>query len=478
MIAGVWLSLYETEVLNFFIDFGFTFEPGTFAYNVWQETPIDVYLDFYMFNWTNPEILDSRNRIDKKDIKLKFNEVGPFRFKEVRRKKNVVFNNNATVTFQQSRQWTFVRESSCCDLDENITNVNPVAVSSAYYVRNSNFFLKKGLQFVLTTFARTIHLTKPVGDILFNGYDDPLLTLGNKMPFLSSELKAYDKFGWFYMRNNSADFDGIFNMASKTTSHSDLGELYEWNYKNSTGIYESPYCDKISGSQAEFYPQNLFNRSTVSFFSSDMCRTVTLDFESHETVKGIAGRKYLASDSFLDMGEKIAENSCFCPGKCLPRGAVNISTCRYGSPGFATLPRFNRADDWYFKHISGVEPQEERHDMYMIFEPRTGLPLEVAARLQLNLYMAPVEYIDHFHHVPEMLVPIVWFEQIAQIPDTYVFLVNILLRVLPILINIISIFFIVASLVCIFLISVIIKKLQTHRLKKKEIFKQELEPLN
>jgi len=94
----------------------------------------------------------------------------------------------------------------------------------------------------------------------------------------------------------------------------------------------------------------------------------------------------------------------------------------------------------------------------MIFEPRTGLPLEVAARLQLNLYMAPVEYIDHFHHVPEMLVPIVWFEQIAQIPDTYVFLVNILLRVLPILINIISIFFIVASLVCIFLISVIIKK--------------------
>jgi hypothetical protein len=92
--------------------------------------------------------------------------------------------------------------------------------------------------------------------------------------------------------------------------------------------------------------------------------------------------------------------------------------------------------------------------------------------------MAPVEYIDHFHHVPEMLVPIVWFEQIAQIPDTYVFLVNILLRVLPILINIISIFFIVASLVCIFLISVIIKKLQTHRLKKKEIFKQELEPLN
>lgn len=45
-----------------------------------------------------------------------------------------------------------------------------------------------------------IHVTKSIGEILFDGYDDPFITAGNTLPLINS-IPGYDKFGWFYKVN-------------------------------------------------------------------------------------------------------------------------------------------------------------------------------------------------------------------------------------------------------------------------------------
>lgn len=45
-----------------------------------------------------------------------------------------------------------------------------------------------------------LSVRKTVGELLFEGYDDPLIGMGKSMEnFQNLELPPFDKFGWFYM---------------------------------------------------------------------------------------------------------------------------------------------------------------------------------------------------------------------------------------------------------------------------------------
>lgn len=46
--------------------------------------------------------------------------------------------------------------------------------------------------------ARTIHLTRTVKQMLFEGYKDPLITMARTLPMIAGTIPAWDKFGWFY----------------------------------------------------------------------------------------------------------------------------------------------------------------------------------------------------------------------------------------------------------------------------------------
>lgn len=80
----------------------------------------------YLFNWTNSE--DFTN----KSIKPNFEEIGPFRFREVPSKVNVTFNDeNSTVTYRTRSLFYFVPKQSNGSLDDLITSVNVISLVTA-----------------------------------------------------------------------------------------------------------------------------------------------------------------------------------------------------------------------------------------------------------------------------------------------------------------------------------------------------------
>lgn len=63
---------------------------------------------------------------------------------------------------------------------------------------------------------------------------------------------------------------------------------------------------------------------------------------------------------------------------------------RFGAPAFMSYPHFLYADDSYLEAVVGMKPNENLHGISVLLEPNTGVPLNVSAALQLNIYLQPI----------------------------------------------------------------------------------------
>lgn len=98
---------------------------------MWRETPIPMYLEIYMFNWTNAE-----QYVLTPSIKPIFNECGPYTFYEHHTRENITFNDNNTLTYFTKRTWRFLPEKSAGSLDDVVITLNPilaVSIKSSYF---------------------------------------------------------------------------------------------------------------------------------------------------------------------------------------------------------------------------------------------------------------------------------------------------------------------------------------------------------
>ncbi|KAB0795085.1 hypothetical protein PPYR_11924 [Photinus pyralis] len=374
------------------------------VFEPWRTSPVPITMDVYFFNWTNPEEIYDHSK------KPAFAELGPYRFTEHREKVNFTWNENGTVTYRLWRRWYFEEGKSAGRLTDKITTINPATMVAANHVKNWNYFTKRGLSHAFSVMGYEIHTVKSVGELIFDGYDEPLLKVG---PLLGIDLPSADKFGWFHPRNNSYTFDGTINV--DTGYNGSLGEVKSWNYKENIDFYTGK-CRQITGSAGELYPRHR-KRDSISVFSTDTCRSMQLDYKEDTLVKGIQGYKYSAQAGMLDNGTLIPENKCYCDGKCIPSGMLNISTCRSGAPLFGSLPHFYGADPIYGSMVEGIKPEESKHESYVILEPISGMPLDAVLRLQVNVKMSPIKYISMYEDVPEVYLPVFWLEQVLSISN-------------------------------------------------------------
>lgn len=85
-----------------------------------------MYLDIYLYNWTNPSSFSSEEPFPKPILQ----QIGPYRFLEKTDKVDVVWNDNRTVSFRKKSTYFFDAESSIGKLDDEITTLNIVALVS------------------------------------------------------------------------------------------------------------------------------------------------------------------------------------------------------------------------------------------------------------------------------------------------------------------------------------------------------------
>ncbi|KYN06540.1 PREDICTED: protein croquemort-like [Cyphomyrmex costatus] len=439
--------------------------PTSRSFEMWKDTSNlpPMFMKIYFFNWTNPEELNIK--------KPHFNQVGPYYFKEVRQKSDIKFNHeNKTVSYVQRRIWYFDEERSNGSLSDVITNLDAVTVSGVHKIRFWEVDWQKSLSFLLSSTNRRYYISKTVDELLFTGYSDNLLTMGKMMPI--DDVPAFDRFGWFYTRNNS-DMDGHLNMETGEDDISQLGILRKWNYRDTTKFFKSP-CNVIEGSAGGFWPPYR-TKNQISLFSVEICRTITYEYEGTVSHFGIEGYRYtidkktlgndtrrrypheqakyferttttedfFAAEHLSEMGittttESVADDSssekntneysdddpdvinmgnCYCDGECTPSGLMNVTACRFGAPAFISLPHFYKGDSMLLDQVGGLHPNDKDHSFTVTLEPMTGIPLEVIARFQINLLLQPSETVTVFNNVPKIYMPMFWFELKVKISE-------------------------------------------------------------
>ncbi|CAH2108669.1 unnamed protein product [Euphydryas editha] len=400
--ALTWNSIFET-ILNSQV----ILTPRSRAYKEWVEPNVPLFFDVYLFNWTNAD------RFPEEIPDLV--QLGPYRFRERRRHVNITFHpQNRSMSYQTQRSWYF-DESSNGTLQDNITILNVIAASAIYRSRYWGFIRQKGLSMGLAMFGHGISVSRLAGELLFEGYEDPLLDLAKSLPSSTTGgAPPVDRFGLFYERNNSMDTDGLVEVTTGEMSGTIPGQILRWNNYDSLPYY-SGECAKIKGSAGEFMSHNLTEDTLLTMFVPDLCRTVNLEYDKSGYIDGLPYHKYTMTDISFDNSTRSPVNSCFCNGDCSWGGLMNVSACRYGSPAFLSLPHFLHGDPELREKVRGLDPDPELHSFYFAVEPRLGVPLDVAGRFQFNVFIEPCSNIALYENVPKMMFPIFWVEQRVRV---------------------------------------------------------------
>ncbi|KAL3266896.1 hypothetical protein HHI36_011046 [Cryptolaemus montrouzieri] len=397
---------------------------NTQQFQFWKEAPIPIYLEIHLFNWTNAaDFKEGKPWTTKPE----FTEFGPYIFREIHTRANIEFNDNNTVSFNTIRTWHFVPEKTRGSLDDNVTTLNPIAMTVGNLMKHKSILLRRGVNTLFKEKKVPFIVTKTVREFLFDGYNDTFLDLLHKLDLKDIKI-PFDKFGWFYSRNGSVFYDGKFTINTGADDLSKLGIITRWNQSPRSHTYAG-YCGLINGTTGEvWYP--LKKSKSISIFLPDTCSSLTLEMNGSYSAFGLEGNIYAQTNRLFDNGTKYLDMDCFSPGVHLPTGVRNISECKFGAPAFMSMPHFYMADPSYRKAVKGMYPDPSRHSFYLALEPNTGLPLKIDGNLQVNLYLENISGIDMFQHVPRIMMPAVWFRQQASITG-YLALLGKLLIVLP-----------------------------------------------
>ncbi|AWP15161.1 putative lysosome membrane protein 2-like [Scophthalmus maximus] len=409
LIAGISLVLSNVfpRLVQSMVKREVVLENGTEAFEAWENPPAPIYMQFYFFNLTNPlEVLDG----DRPAVV----EIGPYTYREYRPMEQVSFNDNGTkVTAVNTKTYIFQRDMSRGPESDLIRTVNIPALTVMEQFKDSS--LEANL---ISSYMRAadegLFTTRTVGELLW-GYEDALLkALKTFKPDLD------DVFGLFYKTNASNDGEYLFFTGQQ--NYKDFARVDTWNGQSSLDWWTSDECNMINGTNGASFHPVITKSEALYMFTSDLCRSLYALYEKDVTVKGLAGYRFVPpSEVFANMTVNPA-NAGFCvpAGNCLGSGLLNVSPCKQGAPIIMSSPHFYQADEKYVKDVFGMAPKKELHETTIDINPLTGIILQAAKRLQVNVYVEKIPTFSQTGNVRTVVLPVVYLNESVIIDDVSV----------------------------------------------------------
>ncbi|XP_044031149.1 lysosome membrane protein 2c [Siniperca chuatsi] len=396
---------------------------GTEAFEAWENPPAPIYMQFYFFNLTNPlEVLDGERPAVV--------EIGPYTYREYRPMEHVNFQDNGTkVTAVNTKTYIFERNMSRGPESDLIRTVNIPAMTVMERFKNDSFMAN-----VISSYMRgtneNLFTTRTVGELLW-GYEDGLLkALRNFQPDLD------DVFGLFYKNNASNDGEYVFFTGQQ--NYKDFAKVDTWNGESSLNWWTSDECNMINGTNGASFHPVITKNETLYMFSSDLCRSLYAMYEDDVTVKGIPGYRFsLPSNVFANITLNPA-NAGFCvpSGNCMGSGVLNVSPCKQGAPIIMSSPHFYQADEKFVQDVFGMRPNKEQHQTTIDINPLTGIILQAAKRLQVNVYVEKIPTFSQTGTVRTMVFPVVYLNESVIIDETSVLKLQMIVAKQNVVVNI------------------------------------------
>ncbi|KAK5638443.1 hypothetical protein RI129_012738 [Pyrocoelia pectoralis] len=341
----------------------------------------------------------------------------------------VQFNENGTLTAIPKHPLVWVPEMSEGNQEDDLLVLPHIALLSITQVTStSSFVTRLGLNIVIRQ-TNTQPLVEMTAKEFMFGYDSTLMSLGYQ--FLPSWIN-FEKLGLIdRMYDFEGDYETVFT-GENDIAKSGLIDTYRGSH---TLTQWEGQCGNVhNASDATKFSGNIQENDTLLFFRKSMCRAYEMIRVNSTTRSGLDGYIYHFAPNSNDNGNIRPENSCFCTETpCLPSGLLDVRGCYYGFPIATSYPHFFGADPKVRESVDGTNPDYEKHHSYFIIEPKSGLPLEVAARFQINMVLGNLESMAHVEQFSHMTLPLLWTEtRLFGLPDSLQSRFRLYLNVLPI----------------------------------------------
>ncbi|KAL4234338.1 Scavenger receptor class B [Mactra antiquata] len=386
---------------------------GGKVYDYWKDPPVPIYLQIYMFNLTNQKEFLSG---DKPTVE----QIGPYTYSEKRVKFDIVWHDNGTVSYRQKRIFQFVPEMSKGNKETDQFLVpNPVYWALFSALRYEYSSVQTIISYLAALFDEHPFMYRPFKEVIW-GYRDPML---NVTKAIDPEWFYTDIIG-FFMNKNDTD-DGVYNVFTGEKDIDQLGVIDRYNGTKYLKFWSTQWANMINGSDGTLGPPYLDKSRLMPTFSSDICRSVFGIFKSDvQTKQGINLWRFEAPKNYLANASVNPDNVGFCTPDaehCLGAGLFNGTNCQsvdfFNLPIAFSMPHFLYGDPKYINAVNGIHPIEDQHKTTIDLEPYTGLVLQAAKRLQVNMYLQPIHDVEETAGITPVFYPVFWLNESASIDD-------------------------------------------------------------
>ncbi|CAL8322393.1 unnamed protein product [Lota lota] len=382
-----------------------TLTEGSRVFESWKSPPPPVYMQYFFFNVTNLEEVEA-------GAKAVLSQVGPYTYREYRPKANVtVVENGMKVSAYSPKTFVFLREKSVGDpAVDAITTVNIPAWAVMNKVKGS-FFRASMASILMNSLRVRLFTTRIVNELLW-GYEDPLL-----VRVASTNPDVEKIFGLMYKKNGSLGEEFVYHTGKQ--NYMDYGRVHTWSGQSQLTFWTSNQSNSINGTDGSAFHPLLSKDERLYVFTSDLCRSIFMEFEKDVTVKGIPAYRFTPPRAVLASKEENPANEGFCitPQECLGTGLLKVSPCRKGAPVVASFPHFYLGDPKYANAFEGLNPVKEFHQTFLDLNPTTGIPVRASKKAQVNIQMGRMSSFPATKKINETIFPVMFINETVEIDD-------------------------------------------------------------
>ncbi|XP_045106679.1 lysosome membrane protein 2-like isoform X3 [Portunus trituberculatus] len=437
LLCSIFIGVFPV-IFNSIVDKMLVVREDSDTFEAFVTPPIPIYMQFWLFNVTNPE------EIRYNGAKPVLEEVGPYTYEEVRVKYAFNWTTEGSVSYLQNKSYVFSQEMSG-DLreDDLITSINVLMVIASHLFQGRDDLVSETIWTQLES-SFDLFETHEAGEILFYGFELPPFNfdfsgLGNLVPELGdtegwsgtlAEILAGmgakeipdvildNKLALLLGVNNTND--KVYTVKTGADGMDDFMNIQFWNGSSSLHYWQgngSEYCNMINGTDGSQYPPRLTRSSVLRIYTSELCRSLYLTYEKDLYHHGIPVYRYIPPREVLEDPEINHDNLCYCyPDRdsCLGAGMLNLQPC-LGLPLVLSTPHFYQGDEVELAKLVGLNPTKEEHETTIDVEPRTGVAMYAAKKMQLNIPLKRYGNLPSFKNVPEVIFPILWVNESAEV---------------------------------------------------------------
>ncbi|TMW45645.1 hypothetical protein DOY81_009278, partial [Sarcophaga bullata] len=398
--------------------------PDSFYYTKWVQTPVPLYLHFFLFNWTNPQ------QVNDSSVKPNFEQCGPYVFREIKIKEDLKWeDNNNLVTYFSKRTWYFEQSKSIGSLDDLITAPHLPTVGASKVFGKRHRILSKIVNFGLNREGGTLYVTYNVLEWLFQGFYDDLMDFAERLHSPRFPI-YYPHFGYYYKRNNSKEAEGTSTIYTGQHDLGKMGDLKYWNGSDHTEYWQGE-CSRVNGTTGELWAPGKMWHEPVTLFLADAARFINIFPQTNETYRGVEVRRYTSTELTFDSGYMAEDTKCFCVPKreCPKNGVVDYSPVTMGAPIYLSHPHFYMTDPLYRQNTTGLRPDPKQHGTFVLLEPKLSIPMKLEGKIMLSALLERDEELDVFKDLAwNFYAPLISLYMTAEITDD-------LLRVVKFMLN-------------------------------------------